>query len=753
MECPRNAFWFTALSLALGLAGLGCSSSKAEAPGSGGSGSVDNGCAAGQVPCGDECVDLSSHSSHCGSCDKVCGTGQSCSNSQCVCGAGYLLCDGACVNPTNDSNNCGQCGVACTGGGSCRSSHCSCQGGLTSCSGACVDLQSDGSHCGDCAIACAAGLVCSAGVCGTQCTQGAIPCGNSCVDLQTSMSHCGQCDHACPSGQTCTAGNCACAEGETACDGTCVNTSTDSSHCGDCGTACTGGQSCQNSVCTCPSGQEFCGGACTDTSTDGSHCGRCGNACAAGQSCESSTCVGGSTGAGGNGGSTAVGGRTGRGGSTGTGGSAAGGTGGGDGGGQGPCSITVTTKSLSTVIPTVGIVEWSTDLPGMTEASIEFGLDTNYGMTAPVDLKEPSYRTLILGMKAGGMTYHFRVVAKAGDTVCTGGDNALPPTGDPPTSLPKLSITPAQADGLDGSFLVFETLKQTFGAGVPDSPVYIIDGDGDFVWWYTNTGIVDVGRARQSYDGKYMWIASVNVLSNFNRIIRVKMDGTDEQDFTEDFAQLNHDFAVREDETIAFIAYGSNNGDDIKERAPDGTVTTIINSVTALGTSEAHCDAIHYDRNDDTIVVSELHSSSIFKVTRDTKQMVWLMSSENPNATVTGLSWTNQHGMHIIDPTHLLFFNNNTGPNATAIEAELSISNGTGTAKQVWSYASNLTVQILGDVQRLDNGNTLINFSTAGEIREVGPSGTVLQTIKNTGSGNLFGFSEKRKSLYGPPPR
>jgi hypothetical protein len=126
--------------------------------------------------------------------------------------------------------------------------------------------------------------------------------------------------------------------------------------------------------------------------------------------------VGGSTG--GNGGGTAVGGRTGRGGSTGAGGSAAGGTGGGsDGGGggaQGPCSITITTKSLSDVISTVGIVEWSTDLSNMTEASIEFGLDTNYGMTAPVDLKEPNYRTLILGMKAGGRTYHFRVVAKAG---------------------------------------------------------------------------------------------------------------------------------------------------------------------------------------------------------------------------------------------------------------------------------------------------------------------------------------------------
>jgi hypothetical protein len=418
------------------------------------------------------------------------------------------------------------------------------------------------------------------------------------------------------------------------------------------------------------------------------------------------------------------------------------------------CTITVTNQSLSPVIPTVGIVEWSTTLPDISEASIEFGLDTNYGMTAPVDLAETNYRTLLLGMKAGGHSYHFRVVAKAGDRVCTGADNTLPATGEPPNSLPLLTFDPPEAEGLDGGFLVFETLKQTFGSDVPDSPVYIVDGDGDFVWWYVDTGIIDVGRARQSYDGKNMWISAVNVLSGQSRVIRVGMDGIDEQDFTAEFADFNHDFAVREDGTMAFIAYGSNGCDDIKERAPDGTVTTIINSGTAVGASMCHCNALQYDRNDDTIVFSELDTSTIVKVAR-TGEVVWVMSSQNQaNATVTGLDWVNQHGMHIVDENHLLFFNNNTGPNATAIEAELTLDgSGVGSATEIWSYQSDITEQILGDVQRLPNGNTLVTYSTAGEIREVDPQGTVLQTIKSVGTGNLFGFSEKRTSLYGPPPR
>jgi hypothetical protein len=448
-------------------------------------------------------------------------------------------------------------------------------------------------------------------------------------------------------------------------------------------------------------------------------------------------------------------------GGNGTGGGGAGGkvdpgTGGATGGSAGTaaaCTITIKTKSLSTVIPTVGIVEWSTDLAGLTEAAIEFGPDTQYGMRAPVDLKETNYRTLILGMKAGGKTYHFRVVAKAGSSVCTGQDNTLPATGEPPNALPQLTLTPAKATGLDGGFLVTETFKQAFGAS-GDGAAFIIDGDGDFVWWYVVKGFIDLSRARQSYDGKYMWITTVNAMSNTQKMIRVKMDGSDVQDLTKEFGNTNHDFAVRSDETVAFITYGSNNCDDIKERSPSGTVTTIINSGTAVGASACHCNAVQYDRNDDTIVFSELDTSSIVKVARDTKKVVWVMSSQNSaKATVTGMTWKNQHGMHIFDKTHLLFFNNNTGPNSAALEAELSISSGKGTAKQSWSYPSNVTVQYMGDVQRLENGNTLITYATGGEIREVSASGTLLQTIKVSGSGNLVGFSEKRKSLYGPPPR
>jgi len=53
---------------------------------------------------------------------------------------------------------------------------------------------------------------------------------------------------------------------------------------------------------------------------------------------------------------------------------------------------------------------------------------------------------------------------------------------------------------------------------------------------------------------------------------------------------------------------------------------------------------------------------------------------------------------------------------------------------------------VLGDVQRLPNGNTIVDFGTGDTIQEVDKSGTVLQQIKTTVA---FGFFEKRASLYG----
>ena len=73
------------------------------------------------------------------------------------------------------------------------------------------------------------------------------------------------------------------------------------------------------------------------------------------------------------------------------------------------------------------------------------------------------------------------------------------------------------------------------------------------------------------------------------------------------------------------------------------------------------------------------------------------------------------------------------------------------TATETWSYqALGLNDNVLGDVQRLPNGNTIVDFSTKGTIQEVDANGKLLQEIKTATN---FGYLQKRATLYGPPPR
>ena len=61
-------------------------------------------------------------------------------------------------------------------------------------------------------------------------------------------------------------------------------------------------------------------------------------------------------------------------------------------------------------------------------------------------------------------------------------------------------------------------------------------------------------------------------------------------------------------------------------------------------------------------------------------------------------------------------------------------------------------MKILGDVQRLANGNTIIAYGTKSELHEKEANATRLQDLVEPLS-PTFGYIQKRATLYGPPPR
>lgn len=411
--------------------------------------------------------------------------------------------------------------------------------------------------------------------------------------------------------------------------------------------------------------------------------------------------------------------------------------------------------ALSPAIGSVAVVEWATDLAPVVSARIEFGPTTTYGMTAPVDLAAANHRTLLLGMKPGN-TYHYRVVASDGSAECASADFTLA-NGPLSPGLPKLAVATQNAAALFGGFLITGDIQSTSGS---NASAYILDQDGDCVWAMAVTP--DATSARMSYDGAHMWINSSNVPATSARVHRVSMDGASDDDLSTVFAGQHHQLAVLPDETVAFFSYGSNGCEDIKEYSPRGAVRTVVNAGTAQGVSSGcYVTNLEYSRDDDTLVFSDTAHQSLVKVKRSDGSTAWVLNGST--ATFTGDSWLGgQTGLHVLGLDDLVIFNHNTkslgsagggdGSGSMALELKLDL-----TARKVvkdWTYKASpgLDDPVIGDVQRLPNGNTVVAYSTLGILHEVDARGAVLQTWTWPG-GASFGYVEKRATLYGPPPR
>jgi hypothetical protein len=389
----------------------------------------------------------------------------------------------------------------------------------------------------------------------------------------------------------------------------------------------------------------------------------------------------------------------------------------------------------------VGIVEFDSSLPGLSGATVEFGRPPSYDKRAPVDLTEPEHRTLLLGMKAS-TDYQLRVVARSSSARCISETHALT-TGPLPNTLPPVSVRTPQPGAISPGYII--STQYTNGTA------YILDEDGDYVWWFNIGG--DVTSARMSFDAKHMWINRGNVPEAGASVHKVSMDGLSDVDLSDTFKGQHHQLAVLPDESVAFFSYTDAGCSDIKEYSQDGSVHTLMNASTTNQSGDCHLNAIEYSSADDTLIFSDLDQNSYSKITRS-GAVVWILGGPRSSFSGTAATWLNQHGLHPLGPDRLLFFNNGKLGSADSLAVELNLDLDAMNAVQSWSYQAtpSLSSHVLGDVQRLPNGNTLVVYSGAGVVHEVNASGNLLQEM-SWSLGGVIGYAMKRTSLYGSPPK
>ena len=265
-----------------------------------------------------------------------------------------------------------------------------------------------------------------------------------------------------------------------------------------------------------------------------------------------------------------------------------------------------------------------------------------------------------------------------------------------------------------------------------------------------------------------MWMLSLNVQNSAGEMRYVSMDGEAGQNNVSGLSSAHHDFTVVPGGIVAAMVWASSGGDpesNLIERSPDGTLTTKFKigsnlylggqSMMGGGGSSFHCNSIHYHQADDSYTIADRNPNLMVKATR-TGSPVWQIGGNCSGAPAPKCApgdWQVNHGHDFDKNGNLLFFNNGSGGGmgggGSSHVFELKITDsGTFSTSVVKDFTSGNSSNVLGDVQRLPNGNTLVTYSTGGVMLEVDASWATVQTLKGT-----FGYADWRETLYGPPSR
>ncbi|HEY3495831.1 MAG TPA: aryl-sulfate sulfotransferase, partial [Polyangiaceae bacterium] len=374
------------------------------------------------------------------------------------------------------------------------------------------------------------------------------------------------------------------------------------------------------------------------------------------------------------------------------------------------------------------------------------------------------YRTLLLGMKPSTQ-YYARITAKNGASTYT--SEVLPlMTGFLPNGLPTLEVNDSNAAGLweGGGFTVQCTGLATGGfpgggGGPDDSYAFVFDKDGDQVWAYelTDTSVAGCSRARMSVDGKSMWAGNFNNADSNGYVMRISMDGLETEDIM--IQARNHDFAFLPNGDLLYWEQQNGGGYTDGKEGPDiirsmnpatRVVTDIYDQLEDFSeqiedSQGSHTNQINYVPELDAISFSMRHTSTVGLISYPAGELMTVFGG--PITSYSNMDWDFQHGHHVLADRVFIF--NNNGSNGGSSILGFQFDMAASTATPTLDYSSGKSSGAFGDVKELANGNLYVTYSTSGVIHEVSASGTLLREITTSAS---LGYSEHRKTLYGPPP-
>ncbi|HEY6170949.1 MAG TPA: aryl-sulfate sulfotransferase, partial [Candidatus Kapabacteria bacterium] len=161
---------------------------------------------------------------------------------------------------------------------------------------------------------------------------------------------------------------------------------------------------------------------------------------------------------------------------------------------------------------------------------------------------------------------------------------------------------------------------------------------------------------------------------------------------------------------------------------------------TAQSINYSFINALAID-NDGQLLASARRMDEITKIDRETGNIIWRLGGKNNQFTLIGdTTWfSHSHNIQALPNGHYILFDNglyNKPKVSRGVEYALDVA--AKTATQVWgfSHPDSIAGDMMGSIQRLDNGNTLIGWgtNTSRTCTEVTPDRKITLDMSMSGS-------------------
>jgi hypothetical protein len=406
------------------------------------------------------------------------------------------------------------------------------------------------------------------------------------------------------------------------------------------------------------------------------------------------------------------------------------------------------------------------------------------GATPYVPIHGGEGRITVLGLRAA-TSYSMLVEALGGRTIA-GSERISAITGDLPDAIRNLRLAG------DGTPTRGYTLVVPIAApSDPDAYVVAFDTAGDIRWYRAFTAEPWAIEAKQQPNGNItVYLGrSYGWQPDAGRFVEVRPSGEMVRQFTVSAAYYTdpHELLLTYRDTTLTAAHlfgyeirpydlrsigGRSDAmlgvHTIERQTASGVTVFRWNAAEHFGPEHwptpsatafdlVHPSSLEIDP-DGHYVASFQAMDEITKIDSQTGEVLWRFGGLRNQFIIendTRGGFQGQHSVRVLDNGHLLLFDNQRHgrpPNSRAVEYVLDTR--TMVAGLVWEYAPDppIASPIMGSVQRLAGGNTVVGFGAAGRVAEVNPARSpIWEAVLTAGAGTAavpFYRAVRMASLY-----